>query len=238
MPKLSIITINFNDNNGLEKTIKSVVSQTFTDFEYIIIDGGSTDGSIDVIKKYSDRINYWISEKDNGIYNAQNKGIANAKGEYCLFLNSGDYLVDKNVLQNVFLKNYHEDILYGDMLIDWGNGNVKHGKMPDNITSIQMLTDTLWHPVSFIKKELFIKYGRYDESYEMVADYEFFVRTIIAKRVSTKHIPIEIVVFDTLGVSSNMSKRTQLIKERKKVQDIYFNPVLLALFRLYSKLRN
>ena len=88
--KLSVITINFNNRDGLRKTIESVVNQTYNDFEYIIIDGGSTDGSVDVIKEYADRIDYWVSEPDKGIYNAMNKGIDVAKGEYCIFMNSGD----------------------------------------------------------------------------------------------------------------------------------------------------
>jgi len=118
MTTLSIISINLNNVAGLQKTIESVWPQTFTDYEYIIIDGGSTDGSIDIIKKYSDKITYWISEKDNGIYHAMNKGIEVAKGDYCLFLNSGDWLVDKKILENVFSNNHSEDILYGDMMVD------------------------------------------------------------------------------------------------------------------------
>ena len=85
--KLSIITVNFNDAEGLERTIKSVISQTFHDYEFIIIDGGSTDGSVDVIKKYEDHIDYWISEKDGGIYQGMNKGLRQASGEYLNFLN-------------------------------------------------------------------------------------------------------------------------------------------------------
>ncbi|MDR2910496.1 MAG: glycosyltransferase [Bacteroidales bacterium] len=94
--KLSIITINLNNVAGLQKTIESVVKQTFTDYEYIVIDGGSTDGSADIIKQHANKITYWVSEPDKGIYNAMNKGIRVAKGEYCLFLNSGDWLINSN----------------------------------------------------------------------------------------------------------------------------------------------
>ena len=116
MPKLSVITINFNNAIGLEKTIKSVIEQKFTDFEFVIIDGDSSDGSKEIIKKYSNKISYWVSEKDKGIYNAQNKGIERAIGEYCLFLNSGDYLVDTTVFQTVFSEKRTQDIIYGDMI--------------------------------------------------------------------------------------------------------------------------
>jgi len=117
-PKLSIITVNLNNAEGLRKTIESVVTQTFTDFEYIIIDGGSTDGSVEIIKLYADKITYWVSEPDKGIYNGMNKGIMVAKGEYCQFLNSGDWLVNENVLKEVFAD---VDIVYGDLKIPNGN---------------------------------------------------------------------------------------------------------------------
>ena len=100
--KLSVITINFNNRDGLRKTIESVVKQTYKDFEYIIIDGGSTDGSVDVIKEYADKIDYWVSEPDKGIYNAMNKGIDVAKGEYCIFMNSGDVFFSNDVYNEVY----------------------------------------------------------------------------------------------------------------------------------------
>ena len=100
--KYSIITINFNNREGLERTIKSVITQTCQDFEYIIIDGGSTDGSIDIIKKYANKIHYWVSEPDNGIYHAMNKGVQFAHGEYLNFMNSGDFFIDIEVLSDLF----------------------------------------------------------------------------------------------------------------------------------------
>ena len=108
--KLSVITINFNNRDGLRKTIESVVNQTYKDFEYIVIDGGSTDGSVDVIKEYTDRIDYWVSEPDKGIYNAMNKGIDVAQGEYCLFLNCMGILNEKHLLD--IIKEYEDGTLY------------------------------------------------------------------------------------------------------------------------------
>jgi len=238
MSKVSVITINYNNAGGLEKTIKSVIAQTFFDFEFILIDGNSSDNSVEVIKKYSDKINYWISEKDNGIYNAQNKGISAAKGEYCLFLNSGDTLVNDTVLKTIFFNHASADIIYGNMQTINEQQSIQHLKMPAAIGQKQLLRDTLWHPVSFIKRELFLKYGNYNEAFKIVADYEFFVRVIIAKKVTLKYVPVEVSVFDTSGLSSDANKKNQLIAERKKVQDMYFNPLILFLFRLYSKLRN
>ena len=110
--KLSIITVNLNNKTGLEKTVKSVCSQTFEEFEFIIIDGGSTDGSLDIIKRYEDNISCWVSEQDKGVYNAMNKGIKMAKGEYLQFLNSGDSLINSDVLNKVFKENKTEDIIF------------------------------------------------------------------------------------------------------------------------------
>jgi glycosyltransferase involved in cell wall biosynthesis len=118
--KLSVITINYNNCDGLRKTIESVVSQTFTDFEYIIIDGGSTDGSVDVIKEYAGRIDYWVSERDRGCYHAMNKGVKVAQGEYVIFMNSGDSFYTNDVIDAFVKENPTEDVLCGDMFLSLG----------------------------------------------------------------------------------------------------------------------
>jgi glycosyltransferase involved in cell wall biosynthesis len=222
MPILSIITINFNNAIGLEKTINSVAIQTFNDYEYIIIDGGSSDESVNVIKKYS-RVNNWVSEKDNGIYDAMNKGILKAQGEYLLFLNSGDFLIDSKSLENVFSMNYSQDIIYGDMKINWGNNHSTIGHMPKKITLEHMIKDTVWHPVSFIKKELFEKWGLYNTDYKIVADYEFFFRTIIAKNATTFHCEIPITEYNVEGVSSLPANKQRELEERLLVLKSYLS---------------
>ena len=238
MPQLSVITINFNNASGLEKTISSLVCQLYQDFELIVIDGGSVDESVDIIKKFSNKIAYWVSENDKGIYNAQNKGIEKAKGNYCLFLNSGDYLVDETVLKNVFDKKITEDIVFGDMITVDASGVKKRMNMPDSVGMKRMLADTVWHPVTFINRKLFVKYGSYNENYTIASDYEFFVKVLIEKKCSYKHLPIAISVFDRTGISSDKSNIKSLIEERNIIQNKYFNPIVLFLFRLYSKLRN
>ncbi len=223
MIKLSVITINYNNAAGLQKTIQSVISQTFKDYEYIVIDGGSNDGSKEIIESYAGKITYWVSEKDTGIYNAMNKGIQQAKGAYCLFLNSGDFLCNHKVLEEAFALNNTADIIYGNMMIDWGNGKRTEGKMPDSITALQMYVDTLWHPVSFIKRELFYKYGLYNEAYKMVADYDFFFKTIIANKVSTKHIPLLVSEYNVDGFSSKPESKAIEKEERKRVIHSYLS---------------
>lgn len=234
---LSIITINYNNAEGLKKTVSSVLNQAFKNFEYIIIDGGSTDGSPEVMSLYAKHLAYSVSEKDKGIYNAMNKGISVANGEYCLFLNSGDYFADKHVLEKVFSVKRTVDILYGDMQTIDESGNIQHLKMPARTGMMHLYADTIWHPVSFIKTSLFKKFGPYNEAYKITGDYELFLRFILKHKASTEHLPFEISVFDTTGISSIPGKQRDLVIERRNAQDTYMPAFLLFFFRLYSKIR-
>lgn len=195
--KLSVITINYNNADGLCKTIESVVNQTYNDYEYIVIDGGSTDGSVDIIKKYADKITYWVSESDKGIYNAMNKGVAVAHGEYCQFLNSGDYLYNNRVYDDVMRRGLTADICTGDTLFVGG----KMFPSPENITLEYFIEGTLSHPSSFIKKELLIK-EPYDESLKIASDRKFFMKECIINNASYKKYEIIVAVFDITGISS------------------------------------
>ncbi len=236
--RLSIITINYNNKPGLEKTIASVINQSFTDFEYIVIDGGSTDGSAEVLQNFKDKITYYVSEKDAGIFNAQNKGLAKATGEYCLFLNSGDYLADQNVLKNVLNKNFTADIAYGNMYIAHPNGKKEKGYMPAKITFFQMMNDTLWHPVSFIKRALFTKYGNYNETFKIASDYDFFFKVLLTKNASTFYLDEFISVFSLDGASSSPDNSAKLLTERRNIQLQYFHLSVIELFENYLKLRS
>jgi Glycosyltransferases involved in cell wall biogenesis len=188
--KLSIITINLNNAEGLRKTIESVISQTFTDLEYIVIDGASTDGSLDIIKQYAGRINYWISEADTGIYNAMNKGIKVAKGEYVLFLNSGDWFVDQDVLCDFSSINCNSDIITGNLIILDDSGTTQLHIAPDQeqLSFNTFTRGSLPHQASFIKRTLFDKYGLYDETYKIVSDKDFFIKALIVNNCSYEHI--------------------------------------------------
>jgi glycosyltransferase involved in cell wall biosynthesis len=221
MDLVSIITINFNDSIGLQKTIKSVVNQSYAQIEFIIIDGGSTDESKFIIEQNNSKIKYWVSEKDNGRYHAMNKGILKATGNYCLFLNSGDYLVNNDVVSNVFFNIRDSDIVYGNMQIDWGNGNIQSGKMPNKITFDHMYIDTLWHPISFIKRNLFEKFGNYNEAYKIVADYDFFFKVIVMSNVSLEYVDVDISVYNVNGLSSLPDNKLLEKMEREKVHKSY-----------------
>ena len=190
--KLSVITINLNNADGLRKTIESVVSQTFSDYEYIVLDGGSKDDSVDIIKQYADRITFWVSEPDKGIYSAMNKGILQAKGEYCLFLNSGDYLVNKHILEKVFSLNLDTDIF---CTLDFGKNSV------EDITFYDFLYKSLKHQSMFIKTNLFYKISLYDERYKIISDWIFYTLAIVKYNCSLAFYPFDLSVSQPGGIS-------------------------------------
>lgn len=213
--KLSIITINYNNAEGLEKTIRSIVSQNRNDFEYIVIDGNSTDNSKEIIEKYSDQIDYWISEPDSGIYNAMNKGIRQAKGEYLLFINSGDCLKDDISMSLIIEKLTGIDIIYFNLIVHYSATNIVVKTYPSSVDLEYFITKTLPHPASFIRKQLFDKYGMYDETMKICSDWAFFLDMIVNKKCSYKHIDDTFSIFFFDGLSSN-PENIELIRREKE----------------------
>ena len=210
--KLSIITINYNNCDGLRKTIESVIAQTTRDFEYIVIDGGSTDGSVDVIKEYADYIDYWVSEPDKGIYNAMNKATDMASGKWLLFLNAGDQLVDEKVLAEV-AKNDCDNtaILYGDVFYCLYK---LYKKIPAGTPDELKNGMVFCHQSAFIARKKMAEY-RYDESYRIGADYDFICRCYKSGE-QFKKLDIPISVFELGGASSNPVKH---MFEQLKIQN-------------------
>jgi glycosyltransferase involved in cell wall biosynthesis len=226
--KLSIITINYNNRDGLRKTIESVVGQTFRDFEYIIIDGGSTDGSVEVIKEYANRIDYWVSEKDKGIYNAMNKGAMAAHGEYLQFLNSGDVLCDKDVLRNVFQNPMNANIVCGNTIFD----NKARLDAPVEVTMEYFLRGSLPHPSSLIKRVLFESHS-YDERYKISGDWEFFMHHLVLRNVTYQQIKCDIALFDTTGISSTTNREKHDADLRREAIGEIIPPRVLEDYDIY-----
>lgn len=225
MYKLSIITINLNNAKGLRKTIESVVNQTYNDFEFIIIDGGSIDGSIEIINEYQEKISYWVSEPDKGIYNAMNKGINKASGEYCLFLNSGDWLVDQSVFNDFIKTNLNYDIIAGNVMIITQNGITKlESPQYEDLNFEFYFSNNLYHQSVFVKRELFIHSGLYNENYKIVSDWEFFLKRIFIDNCTYYHIDREISFFDISGISNQPEMQLLQITEREEVLSITLNP--------------
>lgn len=208
----SIITINRNNRDGLRRTMESVVGQTYRDYEYIIIDGASTDGSVEIIKEHESHLSYWVSEPDNGIYNAMNKGIAKARGEYCLFMNSGDCLYDNHVLERITTIGHdHPDIIVGKVYSSKSHKELfvpPHG----DLSLYCLYSATIAHQGAFIKLDLQRKHP-YDEGLKIVSDWKFFVEAIVMDNCRVEFADVPVCLFDTEGVSTSNPKRMWEEKE-------------------------
>ena len=213
--KLSIITVNLNNQIGLQKTIDSVVAQTFKDFEWIVIDGGSTDGSKELIEQYADHFAYWVSEPDKGIYNAMNKGIKVAKGEYLQFLNSGDWLRDHNVLMDFVKSNFSADIVDGDIHLIYDDREMDVAA-PERVDFGFFVHGGLWHPCAFIKKSIFDICGYYNEEFRISSDWEFFMKAVTVFGASYKHFNRIVSCFPVNGISANPIFEQEKKQDRKK----------------------
>jgi glycosyltransferase involved in cell wall biosynthesis len=233
LKKLSIITINLNNALGLRKTIESVINQTSHDFEYIIIDGGSSDSSVQVIQEYKLKITHWLSEPDGGIYNAMNKGIVLAKGEYCQFLNSGDWLVSSEVT-SLMLENLPDcNIIYGNMLKKLLNGEIiKNKEIPLN-SFLTFYTGALNHSSAYIRRSLFEKYGLYDENLKIVSDWKFYLKAIVLNNEKVCYRDIDLTYFDMSGISSTDHQLDRI--EREKVLNEMIPPIIVSDYKRYSE---
>lgn len=208
--KFSVITINYNNKEGLSDTLKSVSRQTYKDYEYIIIDGASTDGSVEIIKENAKYINYWVSEQDYGIYNAMNKGVSRAHGDYCIFMNSGDCFYNESVLLNISKEIGNEDIIVGRV---YNNCYQELSARPTrNISLYHLYSGAIPHQGAFIKTFL-LKENPYDESLRISADWKFFIQTIIFKNCSFRYTDVRIAIYDTQGVSS---QKPALMRKEKE----------------------
>ena len=199
--KLSIITVNLNNLEGLKKTYDSVVCQTFTDYEWIVIDGGSTDGSREFIEEHAEKCSYWCSEPDKGIFNAMNKGVLHANGQYCLFLNSGDHFYGNKILRKAQVQQWNKDFICYDIIID-NDSLHKYQKAPDFISDIFILSCTLPHQSTLILTTL-LKQSPYLENLKIGSDWFFFYESLAIKRCSYQAIHLPLSVFYSGGVSSD-----------------------------------
>ncbi len=222
--KYSVITINFNNRDGLRQTIESVISQTYNDFEYIVIDGGSTDGSVDIVQKYEKSISYWVSEKDRGIYHAMNKGVAQAHGDYCIFMNSGDCFYNSKVLAGFFQECDRNDIVIGQVVSN-DREKVLFAPPSRDLSFYYLYSGTMPHQGSFIKTDLLRKYP-YDESLNIVSDWKFFVQAVVFDNCSVKYVNQVVAIFDEKGIST--SNPELMWQEKEQVLRSMFPPRVLA----------
>lgn len=212
MKKISVITINYNNLEGLKRTIPSVLTQTYNDYEYLVIDGGSTDGSKEYIESQQG-IDYWISEKDKGIYNAMNKAVKVANGEYCIFMNSGDHFFSTYSLGNAAAELDGTDYCVGQT-IEIGTDHVEFVKSPSKMSLYFIVEKSLQHQSTFIKTQL-LKDNPYDENFKIVADWKHFFENWYFNKISYKAINKIVSVYYLDGFSAQ--NVDMLMKEREQV---------------------
>lgn len=272
MVKLSIITINYNNAEGLRRTLASVASQTYRDIEHIIVDAASTDGSVDIIREYAEgntsNIKHntshtiiWSSEKDKGIYDGMNKGIEIALGrrivnsfnrselvedknkgkenkvgaEYIQILNSGDILAADNVTERMLSaldEKHNPDLLYGNMVHVDAQGNPISKSTEVEYSLRQYYSSTINHDCSYIRRDVYERYGLYDENLKIVSDWKWFLQTIGLGNVKPVYVDIDVTHFDMSGISErNLELRN---KERRQVLEELLPPAVLADYDKYA----
>lgn len=231
--KLSIITINYNNFEGLHKTLDSVVAQTSKDFEWIVIDGGSMDGSRELIEQYQYNMSYWCSEPDNGIYHAMNKGVEKANGEYIQFLNSGDILECNSVVENVIPHLQDCDIYLANMYHSrrMGIPDVNPVLLTPEKILHTLAFKGIMHPASYTRKDCFSRFGMFNEDFRIISDWLFFFQAIVVNNASVAYIPVVSVVFDESGISS--TQPTLAEKEKKELSKKYI--AMGQLFHFYQE---
>lgn len=232
--KYSIITVNYNNCKGLQRTIDSVLEQTYHNREFIVIDGGSTDGSKELLEKYNNKIDYWVSEPDKGIYNGMNKGILRAHGEFVNFMNSGDTFYDKLTLDRISKIMGNEDILVGcDYHEDSVTGKSAITVLPIRVSFATFFVQTFPHQGSFIRKLLFDN-SLYDESLEIVADWKFYLDKVAYKGCSVKLVNIPICHREQGGISGTQTQK--VLEERQYVLEALLPPGIRRDYESLSKL--
>lgn len=219
--KLSIITICLNNRDNLEKTIQSVRAQTWRNFEFIIVDGQSSDGTELLLP--SSGADIVICEKDSGIYNAQNKGIQLSSGEYLIFLNAGDAFSRPETLETIFANPFDEDLVYCDILLESGGAIVGVKQHPNSLDKQYWRRDFLCHQAVFHKRTVFGRYGLYNESFKYVSDHELYFKILSQPEARIRHIPVQGIIYNTDGISGKPETKLKVYAEYRTLLKKYFH---------------
>ena len=223
--KISIVTINYNNADGLRRTLESVSAQNYRDIEHVIVDAASTDGSVDIIREYAEKADYpvsWSSKKDKGVYNGMNIGIKRATGDYVQILNSGDILAAPDVTERmVAALPKGVSIFYGNMLKSYDgktiiNRDTCGGGMYTPESFLYFYKGTLNHDCAYIRRDLFDKYGLYNEEMKICSDWEWYVKAIALGGEKAVYTDIDVTIFDMNGVSESGGKNKELIKKERR----------------------
>lgn len=218
-PAFSIITICFNEAADIRQTCESIVAQTHADREWIVIDGGSTDGTVGILDEFREHIDCLVSEPDQGIYDAMNKGITKASGEYLVFMNGGDLFASPDALAWVAAAP-DKDLIYGDLIFDKPDGELV--TYPDQLNTGYLLHHMVPHQATFYRRSLFDRFGRYDTSFRIAADYDLYVRLLEIGGISHHHVPRPLAIFKRDGISNRRDHRQLKKRENHRIRMKYF----------------
>ncbi|MDE6860119.1 MAG: glycosyltransferase [Duncaniella sp.] len=213
--KISVVTVCYNAVDTLEETMLSVLNQTYPHVEYIVIDGGSTDGTVDIIKKYSDRLAHWVSEPDSGIYDAMNKGIRAATGDYINFMNAGDKFYNDNVITRILNYNCNADFLVGIAQYRKVNGKrIRYWTPIHKHFEFSEIKNghAVNHQSSFIRRSLLT--SGYDINYRIIADDLFFIKSVVFEGATYQPLNIIVAIYDGFGISNNINTQRKIEAER------------------------
>jgi glycosyltransferase involved in cell wall biosynthesis len=228
--KISVITINYNNKKGLVKTIESICSQSTKLFEYIIVDGNSNDGSVNVIVEKEHYISRWISEPDHGIYSAMNKAVRMATGDYCIFINSGDVFYNETIIQQLLNLDFTEDYILGGVL----SGSIGIIKAKKKLSMADFVCGSMAHQASLIKRSLLLNYP-YDEELRIVSDWKFCIQTLIFSNCTYRTIDVVIAKEEPNGISTGINEKHK--NERISVLRSFLPEKVLDDYILIGKLR-
>lgn len=234
-PKITVITVVFNSKSLIEETIKSVLQQTYASVEYIIIDGASTDGTIDIIKKYESKLDLFVSEKDKGIYDAMNKGLAKSSGDYVLFMNAGDLFYEPDTLEKVFSDTNYADVYYGHTKIIDRNGNIigdKRQKPPKELNWKSLKFGMCVSHQSFIAKRALCE--PYNLNYKLSADIDWVIRVL--KKAKTI-VNVNQTISKYLEGGASVKGRGVSLKERYKIMVDHYGFVPTVFNHVYITFR-
>ena len=238
--KVSIITVSFNAEKTIEDSIKSVLAQTYKNIEYIMIDGGSVDGTLDIIERYRNKIDYFISQQDKGIFNAMNKGIKASTGDILYFLNTNDYIFDEKVIEDVvkFFQKTKATMVFGDMSFIEDNGQEKERRIYSDVDKLFFINECICHQGVFYKREVFDMCGLYNEDYRLTADYDLNLNVIMKHNLKTRYFNRIIAKF-TLGGQSNSHNDEDLKvlaqNEKQEILSKYYKPHHFKMNKILNK---
>lgn len=236
MKKLSVVTICYNDLEGLQKTVDSVLCQDRSLFEYVIIDGASGDGTQQFLVDSAHCFDVVVSESDKGIYDALNKGWQKSSGAFILFMNAGDVFASTDVIEKAlpFLTD-DVDIAYGDAHLSDHRGIYHTKKHPEHIGSLWMIKEVIAHQSQFIRRSLLASNGGYDLQFRIASDYAFLAKVFWKQNVRLKYLPFVVSVFDTEGLSSSPEQKSRVEQERKAIHRAYAPAWIRFMYYTYAR---